>query len=156
MQDIEEDQSVLEERPLVAGQHSANKQIALICSHCFQFLGSLAMQLAWCKLATMCQGRFVPWLDPYICSTSLAPNSVKPSGTCIGAVLAHSAVLQMKMKAVLFQGASVPDLHAVIAGTPPCDLQMLKAAEKDLGPLAFSEQWQMPQPVRIQSMSNTT
>ena len=59
MQDIEEDQIVLEERPLVAGQHSTNKQIALVCSHCFQFLGSLEMQLAWCKLAAMCDGRFV-------------------------------------------------------------------------------------------------
>ncbi|DBA72663.1 TPA: hypothetical protein ACH3X2_010404 [Trebouxia sp. C0005] len=53
---IQDEQTVLQEAPLVAGQHTSNKVFALVCSHCFQFLGSIRMQLAWCKLAALCDG----------------------------------------------------------------------------------------------------
>ena len=56
LQDIQDEQTILQEAPLVAGQHTSNKAFALVCSHCFQFLGSIRMQLAWCKLAALCNG----------------------------------------------------------------------------------------------------
>ncbi|KAL0052681.1 hypothetical protein WJX82_005986 [Trebouxia sp. C0006] len=54
--DIQDEQTILQEAPLVAGQHTSNKAFALVCSHCFHFLGSIRMQLAWCKLAALCNG----------------------------------------------------------------------------------------------------
>ena len=56
LQDIQDEQTILQEAPLVAGQHTSNKAFALVCSHCFQFLGSIRMQLAWCKVAALCDG----------------------------------------------------------------------------------------------------
>ncbi|CAD7700335.1 unnamed protein product [Ostreobium quekettii] len=38
---------ILEEAPLVGGQHAQNKRGAVLCSHCFQHVGSLEYQLSW-------------------------------------------------------------------------------------------------------------
>lgn len=40
----------------MAGQHAANKRVALVCSQCFHFLGGVELQLAWCRWASMCDG----------------------------------------------------------------------------------------------------
>ena len=56
MQDLRDKDIILREPPLAAGQHTANKCLALVCSHCFQFLGSITMQLAWCRLAASANG----------------------------------------------------------------------------------------------------
>lgn len=57
VQNFQADQTILNEPPLVAGQHAANKQVALVCSHCFQFLGGIELQLAWCKYASGYDGK---------------------------------------------------------------------------------------------------
>ena len=35
------------EPPLVAGQDTENRGLGWVCSHCFKFLGSIEMQIAW-------------------------------------------------------------------------------------------------------------
>lgn len=35
------------EPPLVAGQDTENRGLCWVCSHCFKFLGSIEMQIAW-------------------------------------------------------------------------------------------------------------
>lgn len=57
LQDLVVHQNILNEAPLVAGQHVVNKRLALVCSHCFKFLGGIELQLAWCKWASMCEGK---------------------------------------------------------------------------------------------------
>lgn len=44
---------------MVAGQHTANKCHALVCSHCYQFLGSIGLQVAWCQLAAAADGMYL-------------------------------------------------------------------------------------------------
>lgn len=58
MQDLQHEETILREPPLVAGQHTANKCHALVCSHCFQFLGSIGLQVARCRLAAAADGMF--------------------------------------------------------------------------------------------------
>lgn len=58
MQALQDKDIILKEPPLVAGQHTANKGRALVCSRCFQFLGSIEMQLAWCRLAAAADGMY--------------------------------------------------------------------------------------------------
>lgn len=58
MQDLQHKETILRESPLVAGQHTANKCHALVCSHCFQFLGSIGLQVAWCRLAAAADGMY--------------------------------------------------------------------------------------------------
>ncbi|KAL3157536.1 hypothetical protein ABBQ32_011992 [Trebouxia sp. C0010 RCD-2024] len=55
-QDLCNGDNILREPPLVAGQHTTNKCHALACSQCFQFLGSIEMQLAWCQLMAAADG----------------------------------------------------------------------------------------------------
>ena len=46
-QEIAAEQVIFRELPFVADQHLANKDDALVCSHCFRFLGSVELQAAW-------------------------------------------------------------------------------------------------------------
>ena len=48
LQEFAEDELVFREQPLVGAQHTANKAAALVCSHCFQFLGPLQDQISHC------------------------------------------------------------------------------------------------------------
>ena len=56
LQDFVHGETLVQETPLVAGQHSTNKKHALVCSQCFRFLGSIKLQLAWLRLCAMCDG----------------------------------------------------------------------------------------------------
>ena len=47
VQAIGEDDLLFREKPLVAAQHSSNKQEVLACSNCFRFVGPMETQLAW-------------------------------------------------------------------------------------------------------------
>ena len=47
-QDFAEDELVFKEQPLVGAQHAGNKSAALVCSHCFRFLGSIQAQISHC------------------------------------------------------------------------------------------------------------
>jgi hypothetical protein len=37
---------IFREPPLVAAQHAANREHALVCSHCFAYVGSIEVQIA--------------------------------------------------------------------------------------------------------------
>ena len=47
MQDIQTGQRIFLEAPKLAQQHMMNKDGALVCSHCFCFIGSIELQAAW-------------------------------------------------------------------------------------------------------------
>lgn len=55
LQDFAEGDVLIRELPLVGIQHAANQPQALVCAHCFQFLGSVEEQigrrLAWHRTA---------------------------------------------------------------------------------------------------------
>ncbi len=45
MQDFAEGEVIFRDPPLVAAQHSANKADALVCAHCFRYVGCIEQQL---------------------------------------------------------------------------------------------------------------
>ena len=61
------------EPPLVAGQDTENRGLCWVCSHCFKFLGSIEMQIAWRLVCQQAGGEPV-WTVPALdLPTSLCP-----------------------------------------------------------------------------------
>ncbi|KAK9811846.1 hypothetical protein WJX72_011125 [[Myrmecia] bisecta] len=76
--EFEKDELLFKEPPLVGGQDTANKAQALVCSHCFCFLGSIELQVAWRLLSDKYKGGHAP--DPELlqeleASTSRLPHT---------------------------------------------------------------------------------
>jgi hypothetical protein len=51
LQAFAEEDVIFEEPALVGAQHTANRDDALVCSHCFRFIGSIGIQIAHRLLA---------------------------------------------------------------------------------------------------------